>query len=92
MEEGHALSTDATRAFEETRARVAGLINAADSREVIFCRGATEGLNLVARMFEHDHLRAGDEVLLTESEHHSNIVPWLLACRQTGATLRAALT
>jgi cysteine desulfurase/selenocysteine lyase len=89
-EEGHALSKEATRSFEATRKRVAGLINASRPEEIVFCRGATEALNLLARAFEQDGLSAGDEVLVTGAEHHSNIIPWLLACRETGARLRAA--
>jgi hypothetical protein len=54
-----------------------------------FCRGATEGLNLVARGFQRDGLQPGDEVLVTEAEHYSNIIPWLLACREADARLRA---
>ena len=91
VEEGHTLSQEATEIFEGTRAKVAKLINAAEAREIVFCRGAAEALNLVARSFEQDSLQAGDEVLVTGAEHHSNIIPWLLACRQVGATLRAAL-
>jgi cysteine desulfurase/selenocysteine lyase len=89
-EEGHQLSKEATRAFEGARKKVAKLINAAEAREVIFCRGATEALNLVANAFADGVLRKGDEVLLTELEHHSNIVPWLMACRRVGARVRAA--
>src|SRR4051812_34495495 len=88
-EEGHALSDEATKAFEGVRAQVAKLINAAEPREIIFCRGATEGLNLLARGFQRDGLQPGDEVLVTEAEHFSNIVPWFLACQETGASLRA---
>jgi cysteine desulfurase/selenocysteine lyase len=90
VEEGHTLSQEATEIFESTRAKVAKLINAAEPREIVFCRGATEALNLIARAFEQDSLKEGDEILVTQCEHHSNIVPWLLACRTTGATLKAA--
>src|SRR3954465_10314553 len=90
VEEGHELSREATRAYEEARAKVPRLINAAEPREIVFTRGATEALNLLAMAFAHGGLAQGDEVLVTEAEHHSNIVPWLLACRQTGAALRAA--
>jgi cysteine desulfurase / selenocysteine lyase len=90
VEEGHTLSQEATKVFEGTRAKVAKLINASEPREIVFCRGATEALNLVARCFEQDSLKEGDEVLVTEAEHHSNIVPWLQACRTRGARLRAA--
>jgi cysteine desulfurase/selenocysteine lyase len=88
VEEGHTLSNEATKSFETTRGKVAKLINAAEPREVIFCRGATEALNLVARAFEQDSLHEGDEVLVTEAEHHSNLIPWMLACRQNHAKLR----
>jgi cysteine desulfurase/selenocysteine lyase len=89
-EEGHALSREATRAFEGARSKVARLINAHSSREIVFTRGATEALNLIAMSYGHGLLKEGDEILVTEAEHHSNIVPWLLACKQTGARLRAA--
>jgi cysteine desulfurase/selenocysteine lyase len=89
VEEGHSLSQEATKAFEGTRAKVAKLINAAEPREIIFCRGATEALNILATAFANGALEQGDEVLLTEAEHYSNIVPWLLACRRIGARVRA---
>ena len=88
-EEGHALSQEATKTFEATRKQVAKLINAGRAEEVVFCRGATEALNLVARSFELDGLSRGDVVLLTEIEHHSNIVPWLQAAYVTGARVEA---
>src|SRR5215212_5111812 len=90
VEEGHTLSQEATKVFEGTRAKVAKLINASEPREIVFCRGATEALNLVSRCFEQDSLKEGDEVLVTEAEHHPNIVPWLQTCRNRGARLRAA--
>jgi cysteine desulfurase/selenocysteine lyase len=68
VEEGHTLSKEATEVFEGTRAKVAKLINAAEPREIIFCRGATEALNLVSRCFEQDSLGEGDEILVTEAE------------------------
>jgi cysteine desulfurase / selenocysteine lyase len=77
---------------EGTRAKVAKLINASEPREIIFCRGATEAINLVSRCFEQDSLGEGDEILVTEAEHHSNILPWMLACRTVGAKLRAVPT
>lgn len=89
VEEGHTLSREATRAFEGTRGRVAKLINAAEPREIVFCRGATEALNLLANAFGDGPLQGGGEVLVTGAEHSSNVVPWLLACRRTGARLRA---
>jgi cysteine desulfurase/selenocysteine lyase len=88
VEEGHTLSSEATKAFEGTRAKVAELLNAAEPREIIFCRGATEALNLVCRMVQHQGLAPGDEILITEMEHHSNIGPWLMACDETGAMLK----
>jgi cysteine desulfurase/selenocysteine lyase len=88
-EEEHELSKEATEAFEGVRKKVAKLINAAEAREVIFTRGATEALNLVANAFGDGVLSKGDVVLLTEAEHHSNIVPWLLACERSGASIQA---
>ena len=84
----HTLSVEATRAFEAARASVARLIGAAHPREVVFVRGTTEGINLVAQAWGRAHLGPGDEVLVSELEHHSNLVPWQLVCRERGATLR----
>ena len=84
----HLLSERATRAYEAARARVQKLVNARESREVVFTRGCTEAINLVAHSWGRANLRPGDEVLLTWMEHHSNIVPWQLVCEQTGARLR----
>jgi cysteine desulfurase/selenocysteine lyase len=84
----HELSDRATRDYEDSRARVQRFLNAAESREIIFTRGTTDSINLVAQSFGRQNLRAGDEVLITEMEHHSNIVPWQLVCEQTGAMLR----
>jgi cysteine desulfurase/selenocysteine lyase len=86
----HLLSERATRAYEATRASVARFINAADRREIVFTKGCTEGINLVAQSWGRTNLKPGDEVLVTWMEHHSNIVPWQLVCAQTGATLKAA--
>ncbi|HET6922040.1 MAG TPA: aminotransferase class V-fold PLP-dependent enzyme, partial [Anaeromyxobacteraceae bacterium] len=86
----HALSERATAAYEGARAKVAGFVGAADPREVIFVRGATEAVNLVAQAFGRTRVGAGDEVLVTEMEHHSNIVPWQMLCQEKGATLRVA--
>jgi cysteine desulfurase/selenocysteine lyase len=86
----HYLSERATVAYDEIREKVARFINARTSREVIFTRGTTEGINLVAQSYGRTFLRPGDEVLITGMEHHSNIVPWQLVCEQTGAVLRAA--
>lgn len=84
----HLLSTRATQACEGTREKVRGLINAASTNEVIFVRGATEGLNLVAQTYGRQNIKAGDEVLITGLEHHSNIVPWQMLCNEKRARLR----
>ena len=84
----HLLSERATSAYEEARAKVARFLGAADPREVIFVRGTTEAVNLVAQTFGRTRVGPGDEVLVTEMEHHSNIVPWQLLCREKGAHLR----
>ncbi|MBI5506671.1 MAG: cysteine desulfurase [Deltaproteobacteria bacterium] len=84
----HTLSERATVAFEQARAQVARFVGARDSSEIVFTRGATEALNLVASSYGDMVLRESDEVVLTEMEHHSNIVPWQMACARTGATLR----
>jgi len=84
----HALSTRATDAFEGARTRIAKFLNAADPAEVLFTRGTTESINIVARSWGHAHLKAGDVVLTTEFEHHSNLVPWQQAARASGATLK----
>jgi cysteine desulfurase/selenocysteine lyase len=84
----HLLSERATRAFEEARVKVARALGAGDPREVIFTRGTTESVNLVAQTFGRARVGAGDEVLVTGMEHHSNIVPWQMLCAEKGATLR----
>jgi len=86
----HALSQEATSLFESSRERLMRFINAASTREIIFVRGTTEGINLVAQAHARPVLQAGDEVLITGLEHHANIVPWQLACAQTGAKLVVA--
>ncbi|MDE2484166.1 MAG: cysteine desulfurase [candidate division NC10 bacterium] len=86
----HLLSERATEAFEGARAKVARFLNARDAREIIFVRGATEGINLVAHSFARPLLSVGDEILISEMEHHSNIVPWQIVCQETGAVLRVA--
>ncbi|MCL4811661.1 MAG: cysteine desulfurase [Vicinamibacteraceae bacterium] len=85
----HLLSERATQAYEGARRRVQRLIHARESREVVFTRGCTEAINLVAQSWGRANLRPGDEVVLTWMEHHSNIVPWQLVCEQTGARVRA---
>jgi cysteine desulfurase/selenocysteine lyase len=84
----HALSMRATDAFEGARARVAKFINAAAPEEIVFTRGTTESINLVAATWAVANLKKGDVILLTEMEHHSNLVPWQLAAQRTGAQLR----
>lgn len=84
----HTLSQRATDAYEGAREKVRAFINAADSREIVFVRGATEGINLVAQSYGRTRFKPGDEILITEMEHHSNIVPWQLLCEQTGALLK----
>jgi cysteine desulfurase / selenocysteine lyase len=83
----HELSNRATAAFEAARARAAMFINARSADEIIFTRGTTEGINLVAQAWGSKHVKAGDTILLTEMEHHSNIVPWQLLAERTGAKL-----
>jgi cysteine desulfurase/selenocysteine lyase len=83
----HELSNRATAAFEAARARAARFINARSSEEIIFTRGTTEGINLVAQAWGSANLHPGDKILLTEMEHHSNIVPWQLLAARTGAEL-----
>jgi cysteine desulfurase / selenocysteine lyase len=82
------LGEDATARYEGAREKLAGFIGAPDPRTVVFTRGTTESINLIAHAWGRKHLRPGDEVILTELEHHSNIVPWQLAVRDTGAVLR----
>ena len=85
----HQLSQEATAMFEHARERVRGFVNAASTREVIFTRGTTESINLVAQSYARPRLKPGDEILLTALEHHANIVPWQLVAEQTGAVVRA---
>ncbi len=85
----HELSTRATEAYEGARERAARYMGAADSSEVIFVRGTTEGINLVAGAWGFDNIGEGDEILLTVLEHHSNIVPWQLLASRTGARLKS---
>jgi cysteine desulfurase / selenocysteine lyase len=84
----HQLSVEASEAFEQSRRDVARLLNAASEREVIFTRGTTEAINLVANSFLRPTIKPGDEILISHMEHHSNIVPWQLLCEQTGAKLK----
>lgn len=84
----HFLSQKASTVFDEARVKLASFINAPSSRNIVFVRGATEGINLVSSCFANDFLKAGDEIILTVMEHHSNIVPWQLAAQRTGAVIR----
>ncbi len=84
----HELSSRATDAFEAARNKVAKFLNAASADEIIFTRGTTEGINLVAQAYGTRYVKEGDAILLTEMEHHSNLVPWQLLAERTGASLR----
>lgn len=84
----HRLSQRATDAFEGARDKVRGFVNAKSDKEIIFVRGATEAVNLVAQSFVRPMLAKGDEVLISHMEHHANIVPWQMVCEQTGAQLK----
>jgi len=86
----HQLSVEASEAFEESRRAVARLLNATSDREIVFTRGTTEAINLVANSYVRPRLKAGDEILITHMEHHANIVPWQMLCEQTGAVLKVA--
>jgi cysteine desulfurase / selenocysteine lyase len=86
----HTLSERATEAYEKVRVAAQRFLNAADSREIIFVRGTTEAINLVAQSYGRKNVGSGDEVLITALEHHSNIVPWQLLCQEKGAQLRVA--
>jgi cysteine desulfurase/selenocysteine lyase len=86
----HRLSVRATEAYEAARGKAARFIGANYPEEIIFVRGATEAINLVAQTFGRAHLGVGDEVLISHMEHHANIVPWQILCEQTGARLRVA--
>ena len=84
----HLLSEKATQAYEAGRACVQRFLNAADTREIVFVRGATEGINLVAASYGRTWVGAGDEIIISTIEHHSNIVPWQILCEEKGAVLR----
>jgi cysteine desulfurase/selenocysteine lyase len=86
----HRLSEEATAAYEGARVTAQRFLNAAEPREIVFVRGTTEAINLVAHSFARPRLEAGDEIVVTAMEHHSNIVPWQLVCEERGARLRVA--
>ncbi|MDH5591816.1 MAG: aminotransferase class V-fold PLP-dependent enzyme, partial [Gammaproteobacteria bacterium] len=84
----HRLSQRATDAYEAARDKVRGFVNAKSDKEIVFVRGATEAINLVAQSFVRPQAQVGDEILISHMEHHANIVPWQMVCEQTGATLK----
>ena len=84
----HRLSQRATDAYEGARSKVRGFVNAKSDKEIVFVRGATEAVNLIAQSFVRPMLSAGDEILISHMEHHANIVPWQMLCEQTGARLK----
>lgn len=86
----HLLSTEATIAYEGARGKIAQYLNARDDSEIIFTRGATESINLIAHSFVEPLVERGDEILITHMEHHANIVPWQMLCERTGAVLKVA--
>jgi cysteine desulfurase / selenocysteine lyase len=86
----HTLSQEATALYESARDRVVRFVNARSRHEIIFVRGTTEAINLIAQSYARPLLKPGDEILITHLEHHANIVPWQMVCEQTGATLAVA--
>ena len=84
----HTLSQRATSAYELAREEVKNLLNARSSEEIIFTKGTTEGINLIAQTWGRHYLKAGDEIVVTAMEHHANIVPWQMICEETGAVLK----
>src|SRR5215471_13096182 len=86
----HYLANAATEAYEGARERVRGLLNASRPEEIVFTRNATEAINLVAYTFGRERIKAGDEIVLSIMEHHSNIVPWHFLCERQGAVIKWA--
>src|SRR3989304_9840553 len=84
----HKLSEEATEGYEAARKRVANFVNAGDARQIIFTRNATEAINLVAYAWGRKNIKKGEEILLTEMEHHSNLVPWQILAAEVGAKLK----
>jgi len=84
----HLLSQRATDAYEGARSKVRGFLNANSDKEIVFVRGATEAINLIAQSFVRPNIKAGDEIVISHMEHHANIVPWQMLCEQTGAILK----
>src|SRR5262249_39152950 len=86
----HTLAARSTDAYEAARESVRRFLNAGSAEEIVFVRGTTEGINLIANSWGGRYIEAGDEIIVTRIEHHSNIVPWQLLCERTGAKLRVA--
>jgi len=86
----HSLSVESSEAYEKAREKMRDFLHAGHTREIVFVRGTTEGINLVAQTYGRAHVRAGDEVLISALEHHSNIVPWQILCEEKGARLQVA--
>ena len=84
----HTLSQEATEDYETARGKIRRFINASEDREIIFTRNTTEGINLVAHSYARRHVGPGDDIIVSNMEHHSNIVPWQMVCEETGANLR----
>ena len=84
----HTLAEEATMAFENTRDAVQQFINAESREQIVFTRGTTEGINLVAYTWGRQNIKAGDEIIISTMEHHSNIVPWQILCEEKGAILK----
>ncbi len=84
----HTLSQRATSAYEEAREEVKTFLNARSAEEIVFTKGTTEGINLIAQTWGRNYLKAGDEIVVTAMEHHANIVPWQMICEETGAVLK----
>ncbi|HHU16785.1 MAG TPA: cysteine desulfurase [Clostridiales bacterium] len=84
----HTLAARATDAYESAREKVSNFLHASSSREIIFVRGATEGINLIAQTYGKQNIRKGEEIIISQLEHHANIVPWQMLCEETGAILR----
>src|SRR5690625_7203852 len=87
----HQLSVEASEAFENAPEAVRALLNAASTRQIVYTCGTTEAINLVAQSYLRPRLEPGDEILITHMQHHANIVPWQLICRQTGNVSQVAL-
>src|SRR5215211_2744107 len=84
----HTLAEEATAAFEATRDAVQAFINASSREQIIFTKGTSEGINLVAQTWGRQKINAGDEIIISNMEHHSNIVPWYILCQEKGAVLK----